>query len=391
MTELDLNAVQPSWRNYPPVPSRISNGDILFDGFTTSKVADFETAPVVMLDAPIDDVGGNRPQFITFYPKKLIRGTGSSYTITLNPGTVREVLTADSAANAISVRECLPLEHTITIGQDLYVSYLTDAYGNITEEPAINVGTTPASTHHQPPTLADDPEGSGTGGNYYVKLGTLQANGDGAKWVPNVTSEILHVHDLWAGENLSSEDGSPLYNVFKGRKSSTDAYQFRSLAQLGSDEANPILKPHAEGAPPDQIEVYGVRGLSTGVEGLEPQVNVTVEGDDILVRGNNKSAKLTIQTYDSTVLGEVEWKDGLVVAESNVVVTLPEAEPTTGADLNMTVKHWVEDTTTGVITSGDSDVIHYWRNGLYVGTTAPSGDPPPGLIEQEVAKITQGS
>jgi hypothetical protein len=37
---------------------------------------------------------------------------------------------------------------------------------------------------------------------------------------------------------------------------------------------------------------------------------------------------------------------------------------------------------------GDSSIVtHYWRGGVYVGSTAPAGDPPEGLITQEVAKL----
>ena len=88
-----------------------------------------------------------------------------------------------------------------------------------------------------------------------------------------------------------------------------------------------------------------------------------------------------------------EWKIRYLKADEGAGVGIEEDGDaikfrTIGGDLNLTVESYFEDTDGRMVDGMESDVVLYWRNGVFVGTTAPSGDPPVGLIEQTMAKIS---
>jgi hypothetical protein len=50
MNEIDLTQFEPSWRNYPAVPSRISDGSLVFQPSRLAEVSDIETSPPLTME-----------------------------------------------------------------------------------------------------------------------------------------------------------------------------------------------------------------------------------------------------------------------------------------------------------------------------------------------------
>ena len=51
MTDIDLTQFEPSWRGYPNIPSRISDGGLVFQPSRAAEVSDIETSPPLMMES----------------------------------------------------------------------------------------------------------------------------------------------------------------------------------------------------------------------------------------------------------------------------------------------------------------------------------------------------
>lgn len=137
-----------------------------------------------------------------------IKKNESAYDVILNVGQIREVFIDPDVEDAIiyhtptsggnSLDSDPPPTISMASGDMLYVKYLTDKHGNISEVPTIEISAEPlVSVHYQLPD-PDDPSGttSGVEGIYYVKVGKLTIAGRKISWTAYVGSDITHWHEL---------------------------------------------------------------------------------------------------------------------------------------------------------------------------------------------------
>ncbi len=172
--------------------------------------------------------------------------TDSSYLVTIKEGWVieRQPKTGDHPAvkflmptyGGTTLNSIPRPKITVWDGQTVRCRYSTDEHGAITATPTIIADNAAAAGTHYVPT---DPAGSGTAGDYYVDLFTLNLD---SRNVPTITpsqqSDIEHFAQLWTGQNTGSGCG-----VFKEYEESSNTYKFRSISGHGvaiSDDGNEI-------------------------------------------------------------------------------------------------------------------------------------------------------
>lgn len=100
--------------------------------------------------------------------------------------------------------------------------------------------------------------------------------------------------------------------------------------------------------------------------------------------GSGLDFKLIFSDGESGELGRAVFQNGHAMNGQDITILIR-----TGQNLNLTVQGWGWDPVTKSLSRDPSDpTVHYWRNGLYVGTNTPSD--PPGLvvISAEVSSIT---
>ncbi len=267
--------------------------------------------------------------------------------------------TAGDPAVALDAEE--PPEIEIADGQTVYCRVTTTAKGIIEEAPKIEAATTPeAGVHFQPPNQE-------TEGDLYFPLCNITIEGDPAV----VTLEQIQqggpidvVPNLPELKNVGDER-----EVFKGRESSGDTYDFRTLKQFDGGSAGlPIMKPEpADPTEAGDLEVIEFKYLTQRGTGAQVQIVDVAGGEGIRIQGNDFD-----QNFGG-VVKNLNVVDGLVVDYD---------ELTGGGNLNHNI-YSVEYANDGTITGSPTLVqTLYWRDGLYVGTVDPDdGDPPAGLDE----------
>lgn len=285
-----------------------------------------------------------------------IKADGDNFKVTLQPGWVRDMLTqvedgddADAVAyhmptySGTALDDVNPPAIGLAVGSSIYIKYLTDKTGAITDTPTVEVSADPLiTTHYQP--LDGDGEG-GEDGTYHINIGTLKSGGESPVWLPRVGSDIVHWHELWTGTNLG--DGAKLY---KKRDPELDEFQFRTLkgrfginydeqdeeVQLDVDAENigdgvAVLKLPEDSAelPDEPLRFRTLRGLQSGDADIgesEPQIQVNIadgaeEGDEstIRIRGNEKNGSISFVdcSEERALIFKLEWKDGLIVSEDD--------------------------------------------------------------------------
>jgi hypothetical protein len=162
---------------------------------------------------------------------------------------------------------------SMSIGDTLWCKVVTDMAGKVVGVPEIIASPSEEIGFHYRP---QNPEASGSDGEYFVKLFRL----DDESGVPKVSvfqqSDVEHWAQLWTGENLGY--GA---DVFKGWDDATNIYQFRSIIaeEVSGSEPRITVTQTAE-----QI-VIGVEGAGSGDDGYD-SIIINPDGDDIKVTEN---------------------------------------------------------------------------------------------------------
>lgn len=128
---------------------------------------------------------------------------------------------------------------------------------------------------------------------------------------------------------------------------------------------------------------YRVRSLNKG----DGQLRIEEDGDSAKIRGNGKNFLLRIQVGIESAQDAAEFEDGLCIDEGTRTIEIPAIPDFSAAEnLNLSVydvsyanftfydRDDVERTATTIYAEGEP-TVHYWRNGIYRGTTAPTDDP----------------
>jgi hypothetical protein len=207
--------------------------------------------------------------------------------------------TAGDPAVALDAEE--PPEIEIADGQTVYCRVTTTAKGIIEEAPTIEAATTPeAGVHFQPPNQE-------TEGDLYFPLCNITIEGD---------PEVVTLEQIQQGGPIDVVPNLPeLKNVgderevFKGRVSAGDTYDFRTLKQFDGGSAGlPIMKPEpADPGEAGELETIDFKYITQ--RGTDPQVQIVdvASGEGIRIQGNDVDEDWTDVRKFSIVV-----KDGLV-------------------------------------------------------------------------------
>jgi hypothetical protein len=315
-----------------------------------------------------------------------VRLDGETYKAKVQPGWVRSIspdadaiepvkdwMPTMGSGPAVPLDDATAPEITVVNGQTVYCRIATTAKGIIEEAPKIEAETTPeAGVHFQPPNAAIE-------GDLYFPLANITITGSPAVVTIEQIQQggpIVVVPNLPEIKNIGAKR-----EVFSARIPAGDSYDFRTLEQLEGD-GEPIIKEldpgDPEADPPVAAEEEGdtIPFRRIAPKATSPQITITDGGDVIRVEGNGYD-----QSFGGLVTG-LTVADGLVTAFSDAG----------GADLNLTVEtlEWLNNGGVMEFVSYPGNTVHYWRNGLYIGTTDPE-DSPEGLIEQTVTKMFETS
>jgi hypothetical protein len=218
-----------------------------------------------------------------------IRKDAGSWKVTLHPGWVIERILATGmpavkfhmpTAGGIALDTVPHPETSMNAGDYLWCRYTTDASGTVTGVPQILSGASvPAGQHNLPP----DPEGSGTPGEYLVRILRLEDVPDGPTVRLYQQSDIIHCSTLWRG--ISTGSGA---RVFASHDA--DGYRFRSIAGRASSA----------------------------------QIAVAEDGGTIRVTGNGKSGSVSFTGTNAPTQPLLGWDDGLVTTAGQVTLSVRE-------------------------------------------------------------------
>lgn len=268
-----------------------------------------------------------------------------------------------------------PPEIEIADGQTVYCRVSTTDKGIIEEAPTIEAAATPeAGTHFQPPNASAD-------GDLYFPLANITITGDPA---------VVTIEQIQQGGPLNVTPNLPELlsvggerEVFKERVPAGDRYEFRTLRQLDGGAAGlPIIKPEpSDPSEADALETIDFKYITE--RGTSPQVQIedVAGGNGIRVQGNDYyTEEAGVRKFTISV------KDGLI---SSLL-----KDDDSGGNLNLTVVtfEWAASGPDGSMMrlSEYTDQVHYWRDGVYIGTTNPA-DAPAGLVEQTITHMVESS
>jgi hypothetical protein len=329
--------------------------------------------------------GGSAGSALQF--KISIRKDGETWKAKVRPGWVRN-RNADADATE-PVKDWMPTmgdpavaldaetapEIEIADGQTVYCRVATTDKGIIEEAPTIESADTPeAGTHFQPPNASAE-------GDLYFPLANITITGDPA---------VVTIEQIQQGGPLNVTPNLPELlsvggerEVFKERVPAGDRYEFRTLRQLDGGAAGlPIIKPEpSDPSEADALETIDFKYITE--RGTSPQVQIedVAGGNGIRVKGNDYyTEEAGVRKFTISV------KDGLI---SSLL-----KDDDSGGNLNLTVVtfEWAASGPDGSMMrlSEYTDQVHYWRDGVYIGTTNPA-DAPAGLIEQTITHMVESS
>lgn len=197
----------------------------------------------------------------------------------------------------------------------------------------------PATDHHQPPPSAaangESPPPPLDGVYYYLIADfaedALAPSGLRIDKQYHLGGPIQHRPALQEWYNIPETlSGATRYPIAKKWNATEARHELRSIAQINSaDSGVPILEPLPAGPPtyPDSINFRNVRHRVTGDDATDAtqQIEVKESADkkDIVVLGNGKVGSFVIQDYEFNEMGRIEWDDGLVTTEGDVLIILP--------------------------------------------------------------------
>jgi hypothetical protein len=209
--------------------------------------------------------------------------------------------TAGDPAVALDAVESPEIE--IADGQTVYCRVTTSPKGIIEEEPTIEAAATPqAGEHFQPPDVP-------TAGDLYFPLCNITIEGD---------PEVVTLEQIQQGGPIDVVPNLPeLKNVgeerevFKGRESAGDTYDFRTLKQVEPDpDGLAIIKPEPEDdTEAGELETIDFKFITQKATLPQVQIEDVDDGEGIRVKGND---------YDTAEAGvrkfTIDIKDGLVTS-----------------------------------------------------------------------------
>lgn len=261
-----------------------------------------------------------------------------------------------------------PPEIGVAAGQVLYCEVKTNNKGIVLETPRILVGAeNETGTHYQPP------QKSPQNGSLKYPIAKFESSGD--ELVATQLQQggpILVQPNLWEGRNVGG-----FREIYKERQNAGDYYEFRTLEQLEGD-GHPVLKALEPGE--QEGDTLKIRRIAERKD-YPPQIKVEDGGNVIRIRGNSKDLN-----YFDPFGGQVNVIDGLVTSVTPSTLV--------GKNLNLTVVkfEWAAAGPEGSMKRlyEYTDRVHYWRGGVYIGTTNPA-DAPADLIEQTITQMVESS
>lgn len=270
---------------------------------------------------------------------------GQAYKVIIAVGWLRDIITR-GGENADGILFLMPKvgkdsldadpppEISMRVGDTLYCNFKTDKTGNVTGDAKILAEKKTQKTVHYQPDV--DGEG-GAEGNYWIKLGKLEAKGEGVLWRQYQNSDIEHYHELPTFRNVG--DGSA---VIKERDAALDQYEVRRIRGLygmsDTQEADRVtldvdIENVGDGqkliVTPDEgsnkgsdgpVQVRTIRAAKpedySASGGGSPQIRVETSENSIVVKGNNKNGSLAWEDCDGNVTTLLEWSDGLITTDA---------------------------------------------------------------------------
>lgn len=299
------------------------------------------------------------------------------------------------------------IEEGQTYCESQFLSYQLDWWGSVFLIWRIDGFGTVIRCKLSPTSTFPEGEEAGAGEqDFWVKIGSVPESG---KIEQEVGSDIW-----WYGSVQGLGDGDPVrgrYGVNESAGIGETILDFDGINvgngaedAMGPDDVGVLVDaPDPLVEAPAKLRSFAGREYYTDYSGEPPrddagiseQIDMVQDGNLIRTIGNGKVGSLTIskEGESDTV---INWNDGLVTTSGDFAVEIPVGGGVvSGANLNLTVRtisidlsspdsHWVFS---GTDPYGETTLVtHYWRNGLYVGTTDPE-DEPEDLVTQEVSKI----
>lgn len=196
-----------------------------------------------------------------------------------------------------------PIYHDITDGQAIYVKVLVKKDGTIEEEPTVLVGEDELAGAHYKPKIFDF-DGADGEHNYKIAVFEIVDSKPRLK-LYGAGDNIDHYDERVTMENLEAE--GDCYEVGKTYNEASDKVEFRKLKQLDGEGVT-LIKDQTD-------ETINFRRIKDKTS--PKRIQVTQEGDAILVRGNDNSGTLThIPCTGGAGTVILEWDDGLIISAS---------------------------------------------------------------------------
>jgi hypothetical protein len=234
---------------------------------------------------------------------------GFTYKIALSKGYVIERRIPDDQAliyhfpTELVDEDDNPIYHDITDGQAIYVKVLVKKDGTIEEEPSVLVGEDELAGAHYKPKIFDF-DGADGEHNYKIAVFEIVDSKPRLK-LYGAGDNIDHYDERVTMENLEAE--GDCYEVGKTYNEASDKVEFRKLKQLDGEGVT-LIKDQTD-------ETINFRRIKDKTS--PKRIQVTQEGDAILVRGNDNSGTLThIPCTGGAGTVILEWDDGLIISAS---------------------------------------------------------------------------
>lgn len=193
--------------------------------------------------------------------------------------------------------------HGISEGQAIYVKVLVKKDGTIEEEPTVLVAEDELAGAHYKPKVFDF-DGADGEHNYKIAVFEIVDSKPRLK-LYGAGDNIDHYDERVTMENLEAE--GDCYEVGKTYNEAADKVEFRKLKQLDGEGVT-LIKDQTD-------ETINFRRIKDKTS--PKRIQVTQEGDAILVRGNDNSGTLThIPCTGGAGTVILEWDDGLIISGS---------------------------------------------------------------------------
>ena len=232
-----------------------------------------------------------------------------AYEIALSKGYVIERRIPDGNAliyhfpTGLVDEEDKPIYQAISDGQAIYIKVLVKKDGTIEEEPSVLVAEDELAGAHYKPKVFDF-DGADGEHNYKIAVFEIVDSKPRLK-LYGAGDNIDHYDERVTMENLEAE--GDCYEVGKTYNEAADKVEFRKLKQLDGEGVT-LIKDQTD-------ETINFRRIKDKTS--PKRIQVTQEGDAILVRGNDNIGTLThIPCTGGSGTVILEWDDGLIISGS---------------------------------------------------------------------------